>query len=89
MLLPHPESEIDLTTMVLGARILDMLQRNGAYMFVEAALDEFLKADNRRTAEMFLDALCVLFALGFIEYRAYRIRINQVEGQLDLFGEQA
>lgn len=83
MLNPHPESDLSLNILVLGAQIIIYLRNKKTYVYTEEALDAFLKDDSRRTPDMFFNALCFLYGLDIIEYRSYQVRINQQsKGQL-------
>ena len=76
MILPHPDSNFSLNLMVLGADIIKHLKKEKGYILVEKAIDHFTKQDIKRTPAMFLNALTFLYALGFIEKKGYRIRLD-------------
>ena len=75
MLNIHPESDISLNAIVLGTDVVSFLKKKRGYIFVDACIKDFLMTDQRRTAEHFIDALTLLYALGSIEISGHRIRI--------------
>lgn len=74
MILPHPESDLSLSIMVLGSELIEFLNKKKGYIFVEDVLTQFLKKDERRSPDLFLDTLTFLYAIGIIEYNAYKIK---------------
>ena len=89
MLLPHPESDLSLNLLVLGTEVLTALGKRKVFVFAESLLDEFLERDSRRSSDMFFNVLCVLYSMGLIEYRDYRIRIKQqLASQMGLFNAE-
>ncbi len=74
MLTLHPESDLSLSTVVLGTEVLKLLRKENP-VFVEHLLTDFLKADNRRTPEMFSNVLLFLYAVGMVEEDCYRIKL--------------
>ena len=89
MIIPHPESNLKLNPMVLGADIIGILKNKykGNFVITENALDDFLKRDEKRTPDLFMYSLIFLYSLGIIEQRGYKIKIApqvQVNKQLSL-----
>lgn len=81
MILPHPESDLSLNTMVLGAEIIHFLKGRG-FVFIEDVLKKFIKSDSKRTPDMFLNTLTFLYSCDLIEKKGYRIKLitlNQLE----------
>lgn len=76
MLQPHPESNLELNIMVLGAEIIELLKKKDSYVLIEDLLTHFLK-DERRTYDDFINSLTLLFALGIIKCNGYKVRLMQ------------
>ena len=79
MILPHPESDLSLNLMVVGADILSYLnnkERKNSYVLVETVLSDFLKKGSNRTPELFIYTLTFLFTVGIIEKKDYRIKLK-------------
>ena len=76
MILPHPESNLSLNIMVLGVDVVKYLKRQKIFILAEDAMDKFLKADAKRTPEMFINTLSFLYTFGIIEKKGYKIRIK-------------
>ena len=77
MIRPHPEGDLSTNILVLGSEIIEMLNRVRTSTVVEEVMKVFLKRDPKRTPGVFLDALTLLFILGLIEFKGYRIRLNK------------
>ena len=76
MIKPHPESDMSLNVMVLGAEIIQRLKRRGSgFQLIEGLLEDFLKADKRRSPDMFVYSLIFLYSVGIIEYQGYRMKL--------------
>lgn len=76
--------------MVLGAEIIAILTakgRKGKYVFVDNILSDFLKADDRRTPDLFLYSLMFLYSIGIIDHIDYKIKLSSIasEEQQNLF----
>lgn len=88
MIVPHPESDLRLNLMVLGAEIIRILQtknNKGKLILVENILREFLKPDERRTPDLFIYSLLFLYSIGLIEQDGYKIKLvprNQTQFKL-------
>jgi hypothetical protein len=78
MIIPHPESNLKLNPMVLGADIITSLKsrHKGNYVVVESVLEDFLKKDEKRTPDLFLYSLLFLFSIGVIEQNGYKIKLS-------------
>ena len=64
--------------MVVGADIVQILsikKRKHSFMLVEDVMEEFLKGNDQRTPDMFLNSLSFLYAVGIIERNEYRIKL--------------
>lgn len=88
MILPHPESDLNLNLMVLGVDIVDILKKNGkssGYVLIESVLTDFLKGDKKRTPDLFVFSLVFLFSVGLIERKDYKIKLisEKVSKQVD------
>lgn len=78
MIIPHPESDLSLNLMVIGADIISYMatnERKNSYVLVETILADFLKKDYKRTPELFIYTLTFLFSVGIIEKKEYRVRL--------------
>ncbi|MBI4648210.1 MAG: hypothetical protein HY738_16910 [Bacteroidia bacterium] len=85
MILPHPESDLSLNLMVVGTDIVSLLKTKGRkdnYVLVETVLEEFLKKSDKRTPDMFINALAFLYAMGIIESKDYKIKLHERKIQL-------
>ena len=76
MIMPHPESDLSLNAIVVGADIMKILKDNKEYMIVEDLLKRFLTRDKRRTHRLFFNTLTFLYALGIIKEDKYKVRLN-------------
>lgn len=91
MILPHPESNLKINILVLGASIIKILNRSpfkGKYVVIDDVLEKFLKEDKDRTLDLFLDTLTFLYCIGNIERKEYKIKLIKREGnsqQIKLF----
>ncbi len=87
MILPHPESDLSLNIMVLGADIVKMLKGSSNFYLVEKLIQKFLQKDKKRTPDMFLNALTFLYSVGLIEQMGYKVKLTpkQYEIQGNLF----
>lgn len=64
--------------MVVGADIVQILsikKRKDTFVLVEDVMEEFLKGNDQRTPDMFLNSLSFLYAVGIIERNEYRIKL--------------
>lgn len=90
MILAHPESDLSLNIMVMGADLIRIMAPRKTSIFVEGLLKEFLKGDKRRTPDMFVNALSFLYAFGYVERVDHRVRLTVGErseiqsGQIEL-----
>lgn len=74
MILPHPESDLRLNILVLGADLIEQLKGQD-FVLVESLLEKFLKKGAKRTPDMFFNSLTFLFSCGVIERREYKIKL--------------
>lgn len=74
MILPHPESDLKLNIMVLGADIIEQL-KGQHFVLVESLLEKFLKNETKRTPDMFFNSLTFLFSCGVLERKDYKVRL--------------
>lgn len=74
MILPHPESDLRLNIMVLGADLIEQLKGQD-FVLVESLLEKFLKKGTKRTPDMFFNSLTFLFSCGIIERKDYRVKL--------------
>lgn len=77
MIHPHPESDLNLNIMVLGAEIIQILRLKKGYVLVERVMEDFLQADHKRTPDMFMHSLVFLFIFDLIDEKDFRIKIKQ------------
>ena len=76
MISPHPESDLSLNELVLGAEIVSQLKKKKAYVLIEDMMRFFLKKDPKRTPDLFFDVLVLLYAFDFIKIMGYKIRLR-------------
>lgn len=85
MILPHPESDLSINIMVLGADVLKLL-RGRDFILVEDLMLSFLQGNKKRTPDMFLNTLAFLFACGLIERKKYKVKLTTCQSeQRELF----
>lgn len=77
MILPHPESDLSLNIMVMATDIVRFLKKRSTFVLAESLMDDFLKKDQRRTPDMFLNSVTFLYAFGYIEQKGYRLRLAE------------
>ena len=78
MILPHPESNLKINLMVLGADLIDIMGKSpfkNKYVVVDDVMMKFLKADKNRTPDLFLYSLTFLHLIGSIEKKGYKIKL--------------
>lgn len=75
MLLPHPESDLSLNIMVLGSEVIELLNKEKKFVFIDDIMNQFLQKDRRRSPEYFFDTVTFLYMLGIIDYKGYKIKI--------------
>ena len=85
MILAHPESDLSVNIMVLGAGIVRLL-KDRDFVLIEDVLENFVKSGSKRTPDMFLNTLTFLYSCGIIEKKGYKIKlmIRQAR-QMELF----
>lgn len=79
MIVPHPESDLGLNVMVLGAEIIKILntsKNKDRHILVENVLGEFLKPDERRTPDLFIYSLLFLYSVGLVERKGYKVKLT-------------
>ena len=74
MILPHPESDLRLNIMVLGADLIEQLKGQD-FVLVESLLEKFLKKGVKRTPDMFFNSLTFLYSCGIIERKEYKVKL--------------
>lgn len=74
MILPHPESDLSLNIMVLGAGIIEQLKGQN-FVLVESLLEKFLKQGAKRTPDMFFNSLTFLYSCDFLEKKGYKVKL--------------
>lgn len=75
MILPHPESDLSINIMVLGAEIVKLLKHRD-FVLVEDLMISFLQGDKKRTPDIFLNTLAFLFACGLIDRKEYKVKLT-------------
>lgn len=78
MILPHPESNLKINLMVLGADIIDILNKSpfkNKYAVIDDVMVKFMKLDKNRTPDLFLYSLTFLHLIGSIEKKGYKIKL--------------
>lgn len=87
MILPHPESDLSLNIMIMGADIIKMLNKKSGFHLVENLMQTFLRKNKKRTPDMFMNALTFLFSFGLIEQKKFKVKLvpKVIEVQRSLF----
>lgn len=89
MILPHPESDMKLNIMVLGSELIAVLKnknKDDKYVLIENLMTDFLKKDERRTPDLFMNSLVFLYSVGIINLKGYKIKLSrQLSPQIKLF----
>ena len=78
MILPHPESNLKINLMVLGADVIDIMSKSpfkNKFSIVDDIMIKFMKRDKNRTPDLFLYSLTFLHLIGSIEKKGYKIRL--------------
>jgi hypothetical protein len=77
MILPNPESDLSLNLMVIGTDIISYLKQKGKreFILIETVMESFLKQDEKRTPDMFVNTLSFLYSVGMIEQKDYKIKL--------------
>lgn len=78
MILPHPESNLKINLMVLGAVVIDIMSKSpfkNKFSVVDDIMIKFMKGDKNRTPDLFLYSLTFLHLIGSIEKKGYKIRL--------------
>lgn len=78
MILPHPESNLKINLMVLGADVIDIMSKSpfkNKFSIVDDIMVKFIKGDKNRTPDLFLYSLTFLHLIGSIEKKGYKIRL--------------
>lgn len=89
MALLHPESDLTMSLITLGADILRQLHRQKVPVIVDDLLEGHLRGDRRRTPANFFAALDLLYSVGSVEREGYRIRLMTEVSQPGLFDQIA
>ena len=84
MALLHPESDLSLSVVVMGAGILSELSKKSPIM-IDDLLALFLKQDKRRTLINFYATLEFLYTIDAIEHEHYHIKSCHRTPQADIF----
>jgi hypothetical protein len=86
MIIPHPESDLSVNIMVLGADIVKLLQGR-EFVLLEDVLVSFVKTGAKRTPDLFFNALTCLYSFGLIDKKGYKIRLmpRVIKQQQELF----
>lgn len=85
MIIPQPEADLSLNIMVVGADIIKILLQSKDDVTVESIIKKFLSEDNRRTHQLFFDAMTFLYILGIVEENNNIIKVNYGYTQKNLF----
>jgi len=78
MILPHPESNLKINLMVLGADIIDILSKSpfkNKYAVIDDVMIKFMKVDINRTPDLFLYSITFLHLIGSIDKKGYKIKL--------------
>jgi hypothetical protein len=77
MLLPHPESDLTLNIFVLGSEVITALKGKKDFTLIENIMRDFLKKSEKRSPDLFFDVLTFLYAVGFLDYKGYKMRLKK------------
>ena len=78
MIKPHPEADLNKNIMVIGAKILELLNSKRRTKFLaEDVLRDFLEKNKEYTPLDFFYTLSYLYTLGIIEENNYKIMIEK------------
>lgn len=79
MILPHPESNLKLNLLVLGAEVILIMKNSfrNKPVFVDNVMNEFLKKDKNRTVDLFFDSITFLYTVGCIEKSGHKIKLTR------------
>ena len=89
MALLHPESDLSMSTVAMGASLLRILSDRKTPIIVDELMEKFLRVDARRTQVNFFSALYFLYMLGAVDKVGYRIKIvpppagDALQGELE------
>ena len=75
MILPHPESNLNMNIMVIGTDIIKILKKE-EFVLLEKVLEKFLSKDNNRTPDLFFNTLTFLYSFGLIDKKGYKIKLT-------------
>lgn len=76
MALLHPESDLSMSLVAMGAGLLKDLRGKKTAVVVDELIESFIRDDKRRSQESFFNTLCFLYMVGAVEKDGYRIKIN-------------
>ncbi|RPI15735.1 MAG: hypothetical protein EHM58_13410 [Ignavibacteriae bacterium] len=82
MILPHPETDLNLNILVLGAELIKKLslpKDKFRFILIETLLQDFISQDERRTPDLFFHTLTFLYLTGLIEWKNYKVKILKSE----------
>ena len=78
MIKPHPEADLNKNLMVIGAKILKLLNSKRRKKFIiEDVLKEFLEKYNKYTPLDFFYTLSYLYTLDIIKEKNYKIILKK------------
>ncbi len=77
MITPHPETDLNQNTMVLGAEILSILKKAKGELLVDELLVRFMKIDLKLTPDQLMETLIFLYSMGMIEKKQFKIEITK------------
>ena len=78
MIKPHPEADLNRNTMVIGAKIIELLnKKTSTKPLVEDVLKGFLDKHRYHTPLEFFYTLSYLYILGIIEENRYKLTLKK------------
>lgn len=77
MIAAHPDADLTQNTIILGAEIIDLLIQYKGEALIDTLLFDFLKSDSKRSPEMFMEAMILLYAMGIVGRRQYKLFIER------------
>jgi len=75
LITPHPETDLNQNTMVLGAEVLEILKKAKGELLVDELLVRFMKKNSKFTPDQFMETLIFLYSLGAIEKNQFKVKV--------------
>jgi hypothetical protein len=92
MALLHPESDLSMSEVAMGASLMKILSKKKKTIIVDELMEAFIKSDKRRSQENFFSTLCFLYMIGAVEKNDYHVKLvtspkySSPQGELQFTG---